>query len=186
MRFLSFKWIFITLLLAVFFHLAALFAIPRVIFTLLKYKTEKQAGGKNKILFNELAQAGKDKIVRTSPDILYAAISYDVSKNPIKVSFHQTNKNNYWSASLFEGKTGANIFTLNDSTVKNSTKSNVFSLVIKKQGSVYKENEDEKTVGVKLDNGVLLYRMVLPNRENKAQVDSLINIQKRTTVKEIL
>jgi uncharacterized membrane protein len=101
-------WIALTLLVAALVHVASLYALPYVVMD----RTLSILGERNMMHHLARADANSRAVVRPSPDLLYSACPYDLSKGPLEVRAtvpHDT----YWSVSAFDDDTN-NWYVLDD------------------------------------------------------------------------
>ena len=103
-----------TLLIAIIVHLAAVYAVPRVIMglTINRYATLAKL---NTPLRPPLPDARARRIVQPSPDLLYVACAYDLAEGPLLVTGEIPDT--YWSVSFFAANSD-NFFVLNDRQAK--------------------------------------------------------------------
>ena len=104
-------WIAATLAVAVLVHVATISAIPRRIMA----RTLRRMGSPNTIHFAKRPDETSRGVVRPSPDLLYSACPFDLSKGPLKITAsvpHST----YWSVSGFDAATN-NFFVRNDQQI---------------------------------------------------------------------
>lgn len=105
-------WIAATLVVAMLVHLGTLHELPRYIMA----RTLAQMGPPNAMYFGKQPDATSRRVVRPSPDLLYAACPFDLSKGPLRVTApvpHST----YWSVSAFDAATN-NFFVRNDQQIR--------------------------------------------------------------------
>lgn len=93
------RWAAGTLVLAVVVHLAVILSYPWTAMHRLMGEIEKQAGGVNRAIYPERADHTSRRVVRPSPDLLYALCVYDVSRGPVLVRAPVADT--YWSLSFF-------------------------------------------------------------------------------------
>jgi uncharacterized membrane protein len=92
-------------------HVAATFALPRVIMAIALHRMEAAAGGTNRWLHNARASAATQTIVRTSPDLAYSICVLDLSKGPVVVSLAPWD--DYASLAVYD-ETTDNVRTIGD------------------------------------------------------------------------
>jgi uncharacterized membrane protein len=98
----------VTLALAGVMHVAMVKAIPIAITTIFMKRLGQQAGV-NHVVANGLPTDKSRAVVKPSPDLLYAACIYDVSRGPVHMAIKPPET--YWSLSLYAGNTD-NFFKL--------------------------------------------------------------------------
>lgn len=65
------SWLLTVVLVAVFTHVLVLFATPYAMMAGLSYTIDKEVGY-GQLMITEQPEHGKDKVVRSSPDLLYS------------------------------------------------------------------------------------------------------------------
>ncbi len=101
-------WIAATILVAMLVHLGSLYLLPRVVMM----GALNRLGAANTMQVGKRPTAASRAIVRPSPDIVYAACPYDLSKGPLRVTSPVIHTS-YWSVSAFDANTN-NFFVKND------------------------------------------------------------------------
>jgi uncharacterized membrane protein len=101
-------WIAAALATAMVVHLATLHALPRLIMA----RTLATIGPPNIMQFGKRPDETSRRVVRPSPDLLYAACRFDLSKGPLRVTA-EVPHSTYWSISAFDAETD-NFFVLNN------------------------------------------------------------------------
>ena len=110
------------------------------------------------------------RVVRPSPNLLYSACGYDVSKGPIRLSA-PIPKDTYWSLSIFAANTD-NFFVIND----RQAKSDRVEVILVNKGGTVPDPGDAIVVEAKAIVGAVLFRMLIPD---ESRLDELIGIQKQ-------
>jgi uncharacterized membrane protein len=166
------KWIIWTVLgtlvVAVIMHLITITAVPIMIMdtTMAKYAT-------NVLLRGQKTNAQSRGVVRPSPDLVYSIVSYDVSKEPIRLSA-KVPTDFYWSLSCFQ-QNSDNFFVVND----RQAKSNPVEIVLAKQGTQVTDAGNAQVVFSPTDRGILLMRYLLTG-DDKYQ--DLVTVQKQASL----
>lgn len=107
-------WIASTLVAAALVHVGSLYALPYVAM----HRALSILGSRNAMHHLARADANSRGVVRPSPDLLYSACPYDLSKGPLEV--HATVPHDtYWSISAFDDDTN-NWFVLDDRQAEHS------------------------------------------------------------------
>jgi uncharacterized membrane protein len=101
-------WIGATLGIAVLVHAVTILALPRRIMA----KTLARMGAPNTMYFGRRPDEVSRRVVRPSPDLLYAACPFDLSQGPLR-TFAQIPHWTYWSVAGFDAATN-NFFVRND------------------------------------------------------------------------
>jgi len=96
------------LAIAAVVHLAAVWAVPRVIMRVLSNGLD--AGGA--VMLPPMTDATSRRVVMPSPDLLYALCAYDVSDAPMRIQA-DPKAPGYWSIALYASNSD-NYFVLND------------------------------------------------------------------------
>ena len=107
------RWGLLTLAIAVTVHAVALFAGPSVIMHI-AMKRIAAAGGAGHWNFAPRTTPDTQRVVRSSPDLAYAACAWDVGKGPVRIRV--AGATDYASLSLYGANTD-NFFSLNDRTM---------------------------------------------------------------------
>ena len=107
------RWGLLTLAIAATVHAAALFAGPTLVMTLAMKRIAGE-GGVNRWNFAPRTTPETQRIVRSSPDLAYAACVWDVSRGPVRI--RAAASDDYASLSLYGANTD-NFFSLNDRTM---------------------------------------------------------------------
>ena len=102
-------WVLAAVLLSAAFHVLTVKTYPY--YVMLKLARHAQ-GALNTIRHDPRVSAQSRNVVRPSPDLLYSACGYDISRRPLRV--HAViPKDTYWSVSMFAANTD-NFFVIND------------------------------------------------------------------------
>jgi uncharacterized membrane protein len=171
----NYKWLIISILLAVVVHWFSLWRTPNFISGVAMSRMPT-----NEFLHRPLPIAGEDKIVQTSPDILYSASAYHIDNQAIKLDLSLPKGDNYWSLSLFADNTD-NFFVLNDRQARQKFKKNQFSLVLIPQGSKMDISADQ-IVEVPSKKGIILIRMIVKNPKDSSEIAELSQTQKQNKI----
>jgi uncharacterized membrane protein len=167
------KWLLLTALgtlaIAIIMHVVTLIAVPIVIMNsaMAKYPA-------NQLMKGSKTNSESRNVVRPSPDLVYSIVSYDVSKEPIRLTA-KVPTDTYWSVSCFQANTD-NFFVINDRQVK----SNPVEILLGKQGMQYPDAGTAQVVLSPTNRGVLLVRHLLTS-DDKFQ--DLVNIQEQSSIK---
>jgi uncharacterized membrane protein len=101
-------WLAATLAVAALVHLATLYELPRRIMA----RAMARMGPPNTMRFARRPDETARAVVRPSPDILYSACPFDLSKGPLKLTARVPHST-YWSVSAFDAATN-NFFVRNN------------------------------------------------------------------------
>jgi uncharacterized membrane protein len=137
----------------------------------------------NQFKHTELTKAGQDQIVLTSPDIIYSASAFDISKKPIQISLVIPENDTYWSISFFDEKT-VNFFIMNDLEVKNSYKSRQIELFLKTKNTKFEPpaNPNARVINAPSEKGIILIRMIVKEPKNQAELEKLYDTQRKNRI----
>ena len=112
------------------------------------------------------AEAGKDNIVRMSPDLLYSVCTFDLSKGPLQITAQKTNQ--YMSVSFFASNSD-NFFVLNDKQIDEN-----FNLVIATADMEIALPKNSKLVEAPSEYGLVLIRYYLADMA-VSEIDAIRN-----------
>lgn len=107
------RWGLLTVAIAATVHALALFAGPTVIMSI-AMKRIASAGGAGHWNFAPRTTPETQRVVRSSPDLAYAACAWDVGKGPVRIRV--AGATDYASLSLYGANTD-NFFSRNDRTM---------------------------------------------------------------------
>lgn len=150
------KWFALVLVIAGAVHAALLFGTPYMVMLALNYSVGKSEGY-GKLYIAEQAQAGRDRIVRSSPDLLYSACAFKMSDGPLRVTAPALPT--YMSLSFFAHNTD-NFFSLNDKQAPNG-----IDVVLAKKGEKVDLPEGAQLVETDSPYGFILLRYYLGNKQ---------------------
>lgn len=98
---------------AVLVHLAAVWAVPRIIMrVLMEGPLAQSLNIHNRAGFAPPVTAASRQVVMPSPDLLYSVCAYDLSAGPLRVQA-DPKLDTYWSVALYSARSD-NYFVLND------------------------------------------------------------------------
>jgi uncharacterized membrane protein len=158
-----------TLVVAIAVHIITLTAIPRIIMnrTMAKYPA-------NTLMRGSKTTAESRIVVRPSPDLVYSIVSYDVSKEPLRLTA-KVPTGTYWSVSFFQQNTD-NFFVVNDRQVK----SNPVEILLVRQGRQVPDAGNAMVAASPTDRGILLIRHLLLSDD---KYEELRDIQRQASLK---
>ncbi len=174
----NYKWLIISVLLAIAIHWFSLWRTPNFIAGVAISRMPVNA-----FLHRSLPIAGEDKIVQTSPDILYSASAYQLDNQAIRLDLSLPKGDNYWSLSLFADNTD-NFFVLNDRQARQQFKKNQFSLALIPQGTKMAVSADQ-IVEVPSRKGIILIRMIVKNPKDQREIAELSQTQQQCKIRLI-
>ena len=165
------KWILATVILAAVIHLVTVIAIPYGIMLSLKLKSDKANRKVNTLFHAPRVTAESRRVVRPSPDLLYSACGYDVSKEALR--FTVPIPDTYWSLSFFASNTD-NFFVVNDRDVK----SKHIKILLVGSNTSYPDPGDAQVVVSPTNKGVAIFRILITDED---RLNHLIQVQKQAT-----
>jgi uncharacterized membrane protein len=163
----NYKWVIISILLAIIIHWLSLWRTPYFINGVARSRMPTNA-----FLHRPLPIAGEDKIVQTSPDILYSASAYQLDNRAIRLEL-----------TLFADNTD-NFFVLNDRQARQQFKKNQFSLALVPQGAKMAVSADQ-AVEVPSRKGIILIRMIVKNPQDQREIAELSKTQQQNKIRVI-
>lgn len=159
-------WIGATLVVAMAVHLVTLHELPGRIMA----RTLARMGPPNAMYFDRRPDATSHRMVRPSPDLLYAACPFDLSKGPLRVTAsvpHST----YWSVSAFDSATN-NFFVRNDQQISG----NAIEIIALRHGMALPPpgNAPEHVIlFAPTTTGLILFRLLINDEANLAALDAI-------------
>ncbi len=165
------KWIVATIILAVIVHLIVVKIYPNIIMGAVTGKLEKIYKGTNKLMHAPPTTDKARRVVRPSPDLLYSACVYDVSKNPIRITAKVPDT--YWSISFYRTNTD-NFFVKNDRQVK----SRDVAFILVGKGKTVSDAGGAEVIEAPTDKGFFIIRMLV---KDETRINELIEVQKQAT-----
>jgi uncharacterized membrane protein len=168
------RWLYrilATLALAALFHVLTVMAFPRAVMVALAWKAKDRNLSTNVFYHQPRVMAESRTVIRPSPDLLYSACAYDVSKAPLR--FSAAVPDTYWSLSFFASNTD-NFFVINDREVKG----NSADILLVGPGRPYMNPGNAQVVFSPSSRGVAIIRILITH-ENK--LDELTTIQKQAS-----
>jgi len=160
------QWIAATFAVAVLVHVFTIYEMPRRIMA----RTLKRMGPPNVIRFARQADETSRGVVRPSPDILYSACPFDLSKGPLKITAHVPHST-YWSASGFDAATN-NFFVRNDQQIAGDS----IEIIALRPGMALPPLDaapDRVIVFAPTDRGLFLIRLLINDEKNLPALDAL-------------
>lgn len=171
---IGWKELILTIILAISIHIIIILSIPEIIMLIASHI---HPGGLNRVHYSGLITSDSRAVVLPSPDLLYSSILYDVSQHPLIIRT-VIPQHTYWSISLYNSRTD-NYFSLNDTQA--TSKKLRIAVVSKKMRNAVENKGFDKIIEADSDRGMILFRMLIDDLENKNRVNELIDIQKQTT-----
>ena len=159
-------WSVATLAVAAAVHVGTLYALPRRIMA----RAVTRMGSPNTMHFGERPNETSRTVVRPSPDFLYSACPFDLSKGPLKITApvpHST----YWSVSAFDAATN-NFFVRNDQQIAG----NSIEIIALRPGMALPplDNAPERVIlFAPTDHGLFLIRFLINDEKQLAALDAI-------------
>lgn len=163
-----FKISLVTIILAGIIHLIIVICFPSIVLRIAHRKISERAGGVNVVIHNTPTTAANNPIINSSPDLLYSACAFDLSKGPIR--FRAKVPDSYWSISGFDAETN-NFFSVNNEQARSKD----FELVLVGPDGSSKVNGNVRMVKAPTTRGVVLFRTLVPEAN---KIEGLIRTQK--------
>ncbi|MEM0202645.1 MAG: DUF1254 domain-containing protein [Archaeoglobaceae archaeon] len=146
------KGLAVIVFFAVLSHLALVYAFPYAI-VISSYLATKDEVKVNEVYHQKPVDASFRKVVMPSPDILYSACVYDISKSDLLIEA-RVPKFTYWSASFYSLSTD-NFFTVNDRMVGDKV-----TLIL----TTNKSCMSGKCVVSPSERGIVIFRIFIPDK----------------------
>ena len=162
------KWLFLVFVISVITHATVLLATPYAVMAALNYSVGDSVGY-GKLYIAEQAQAETDRIVRSSPDLLYSACAFKMSEGPLHITAPAIPR--YMSISFFAHNTD-NFFSINDKYAKEG-----FNLVLAKRGDEVALPEGATLVETDSPYGFILLRYYL-GKKDPVELDGIRELAK--------
>jgi uncharacterized membrane protein len=159
-------WIAATLAVAVVVHVVTISAIPRLITA----RTLRRMGPPNTIHFAGRANETSRGVVRPSPDLLYSACPFDLSKGPLKITAHVPHST-YWSVSGFDAATN-NFFVRNDQQISGDS----IEIIALRPGTQLPPLDaapERVIVFAPTNKGLFLFRLLINDEKQQSALDAL-------------
>ena len=148
-----------TLALSAIFHVATIKAIPYAVMSMIQQKTMAQENiGFNEVSYRKLITEDERVVIRPSPDILYSGMSFDVSQTPLLISANVV-KGKYWALNFYDMETN-NFGIFDDRKVVGDE----FKIILAHKGAEIKNTQGHKVLRAPHKTGVMLSRLVIPDR----------------------
>jgi uncharacterized membrane protein len=175
-------WIAFTVVLAACFHVAWFCYLPRLVTSRVVNQIHETRPGMqvNVLGHAPLRYAETDVVVRDNPDTLTSFAVYDVSEHPLRIHCVIPNTDDYWSLSLFAWNTD-NFFVVND----RSAPADIFNVIVVRPNSLYQELADEQVVVAPSERGVLIVRVVVPDRHDTKELELIAEVQRQTYIEPL-
>jgi uncharacterized membrane protein len=173
-------WAVLTLVLSASLVVGALWGLPYVVTGAVMFGFRRRIQSRpiwNKLLMGGPAGSGQDKVVMTSPDMIYMLGLFDVRRDPVRIHCAIPDRETYWSIALYTRWTDA-FYVRND----RSSQQTEFDLVLSGPGNRYQKIGDEEVVRAPVSRGLVVIRAVLRDRDDQQEIARFREILKRTSI----
>jgi uncharacterized membrane protein len=177
-------WAALTLLLTGGFVAFFLCAVPIVITgaVLLGFRRRMGDRPEGRRWFNHLilggpAKSGEDRVVMTSPDMIYMLGVYDVRQEPVVIHCAVPACDTYWCISLYRRNTD-NFYVRND----RASEQREFDLVLTGPQGSYHQVGNEEVVRAPRSRGIVVIRAVIRDRADEEEIARVQATLKQTTM----
>jgi uncharacterized membrane protein len=150
----------------VFSHLAAVWAVPRVIMAMLAANALPEARATGAVYLPAMTDHKQRRVVLPSPDLLYATCAFDLSSGPWRIRA-DPKAPNYWSIALYAANSD-NFFVINDRQAAGAP----VDLVLvgpNTPGAVAERSARQTPVRAPSDRGLLLMRLLVSDYSMEAE-----------------
>jgi uncharacterized membrane protein len=141
--------------------------IPVLKMSVAEKRIAKIAGGHNIMYHAKRPDAEYRGVVRPSPDQLYSACIYDLSRGPVLFEGRAPN-DSYWSLSFFEHNTD-NFFVINDREIGDRE---FRFLLVKKGASIPDGFSEAELVRSPSKTGIVLQRIFIDQEQRAQDLDT--------------
>ncbi|HEY2032852.1 MAG TPA: DUF1254 domain-containing protein [Rhizomicrobium sp.] len=158
-------WSVATLIVAAAVHIASVWYLPHAIMHI----ALNRMGAANTIHHQNRPDEHARGVVRPSPDLLYSACRFDLSKDALEVKA-EVPPNTYWSVSAFDADTN-NFFALNDRQIGNQP----LELIIlpPDKGTEPMHIAGRLVIRAPTTQGLVLFRTLISNEKDFAKIDAV-------------
>jgi uncharacterized membrane protein len=159
-------WIVLTLVIAFAVHVASVRYLPNAIMHIAMNKM----GTANQMHHAKRPDETSRGVVRPSPDLLYSACPFDLSKGTLEVQA-PVPPNTYWSVSAFDSETN-NFFALNDKQIGGQP---LELLLLPPHGGQEPAMHiaGQLVVRAPTQHGLVLFRTLINDEKNFAKIDAV-------------
>lgn len=158
-------WGVATLLVAALVHMGSVYVLPHLIMA----RALAKMGAVNTMHFPPRPDANSRAIVMPSPDLLYSACPFDLSKGPLRV-VARVPHSTYWSVSAFDSDTN-NFFVHNDRQIAGDS----IEILLIKRGMKWPpiDNALERIIlFAPTEKGLVLFRWLIDDDKHLAALDA--------------
>jgi uncharacterized membrane protein len=161
-------WIAATILVAMVVHLGSVYLLPHFVMA----RALDRLGAPNTMHVGKRPDSSARAVVRPSPDILYAACPYDLSKGPLRVTAPVSHAS-YWSVSAFDSATN-NFFVKNDRQITGDS----VELILVKRGQAWPKLDtvlERIILFSPSERGLILIRAVIDDDKHLPALSALLH-----------
>ena len=170
------RWIALTTVLTVGFHLLAVTLFPRVMMALAFKRILQGADAEiNTLIHSPRVTVGSRRVVKPSPDLLYSICVYDVTEKPLRITVPIPAT--YWSISFYQTNTD-NFYVLNDRQAKTDT----VDIILTRPDRAVPQIDGAIVVVAPTSKGVFLLRSLVKDED---KLGDLIKIQRLATCRPL-
>jgi uncharacterized membrane protein len=175
-------WAALTLLLTGALVALFLWAVPIVLTgaVMLGFRRRRRREGKptfNSFVLGALPKSGRDRIVMTSPDMIYMLGLYDVREQPVVIHCAAPGPDTYWCISLYRRNTD-NFYVRND----RASPEREFDLVLTGPRGSYRRLGNEEVVEAPSSRGIVVIRAVIADRNDEKEIARVQATLKQTAI----
>jgi uncharacterized membrane protein len=159
-------WIAATVSVAALVHLGTLYELPRRI----EARVLTRMGPPNTMHFAKRPDETSRGVVRPSPDLLYSACPFDLSKGPLKITARVPHST-YWSVSAFDAATN-NFFVRDDQQIAGDS----IEIIALRRGMALPSLDAAPmrvVIFAPTDKGLFLIRLLVNDEKNLPALDAL-------------
>lgn len=121
--------------------------------------------GMNAIAHAPRPTADTDRVVRSSPDLLYSICAYDVTEKPLRIRA-DVPPDTYWSVSFYDMNTN-NFRVIND----REASAGAVVLVLRRPGDTSPAPAGAEVIESPTDRGLVLFRTLIASEARFAEID---------------
>ena len=165
-RFTWVPWSAATVIIATLVHLGSMYELPRLVTA----RALARMGPPNAMHFAPRSDETSRTVVRPSPDLLYAACPFDLSKGPLKVTARVPHST-YWSVAAYDA--AANNFFVRDAM---QITGDAIEIIALRRGTPlpHLDNAAERIVlFAPTAKGVVLIRLFINDEKSLPALDAL-------------
>jgi uncharacterized membrane protein len=131
----------------------------------------------NHLILGGPAKSGDDRVVMTSPDMIYMLGVYDVRQEPVVIHCAVPACDTYWCISLYRRNTD-NFYVRND----RSSEEREFDLVLTGPEGSYHQVGNDEVVRAPRSRGIVVIRAVIRDRADEEEIARVQATLKQTTM----